>query len=219
MTLSFIVIMDIIGTVAFALSGAMMAINKKMDIFGVNILAITTATGGGVIRDLIIGQVPPVMFQNPSYVFIAVITANITFCVVYFGRKQAKTDRHVKAFYELSLFWCDTLGLAAFSVDGVNAGAVAGHKENLFLLVFVGVVTGVGGGVIRDMMANEMPYIFVKHIYASASLVGALLAALLWNVLGQNVAMMIGFVAVLSIRVLARHYKWNLPKLPDRLEE
>ena len=102
---------EIVGTIAFAISGAMLGLEKKMDIFGVNILAITTATGGGVIRDLIIGQVPPVMFQNPSYVFIAVITANITFCVVYFGRKQAKTDRHVKAFYELSLFWCDTLGL------------------------------------------------------------------------------------------------------------
>lgn len=216
MTLSFIMIMDIIGTIAFAISGAMVAIQKKMDIFGVNILAITTATGGGVIRDLIIGQIPPVMFSNPMYVFIAIVTANIVFLVVYFSRRYAQKDVHVFAFYELLLFGCDTLGLAAFSVDGVNAGVNAGQEENTFLLVFLGVVTGVGGGVIRDMMANEMPYIFVKHIYACASLIGALLAAVLWPVLGQNGAMMIGFAAVLLIRALARHYKWNLPKLPDR---
>ena len=92
MTVSFILIMDIIGTVAFAISGAMMAIQKKMDIFGVNILAITTATGGGVIRDLLMGQTPPVMFQNPMYVFIAIATANVVFLVVYFSRKHAKKD-------------------------------------------------------------------------------------------------------------------------------
>ena len=196
----------------------MMAIRKKMDIFGVNILAITTATGGGVIRDLLIGQTPPVMFSDPKYVFIAVATANILFLVVYFSRKRNGSikDSHALKIYEDVLFWCDTLGLAAFSVDGVNAGAEAGHVENLFLLIFVGVVTGVGGGVIRDIMATEMPYIFVKHIYASASLIGAVLAAFLWNVIGKNGAMTCGFLAVLVIRVLARHYRWNLPKLPDR---
>lgn len=219
MTLSFIMIMDIIGTIAFAISGAMVAIHKQMDIFGVNILAITTATGGGVIRDLIIGQNPPVMFSNPTYVFVAIVTANVVFLVVYFSRKYSKKEEHMLAFYEIVLFWCDTLGLAAFSVDGVNAGVSAGYERNLFLLVFLGVVTGVGGGVIRDMMANEMPYIFVKHIYASASLVGALLAAVLWSTAGQNGSMLCGFVVVLVIRALARHYKWNLPKLPDRMEE
>ena len=213
MTLSFIMIMDIIGTIAFAISGAMVAIQRRMDLFGVNILAITTATGGGVIRDLIIGQNPPVMFQNPLYVFIAILTANIVFLIVYFSRKYRKNDAHVYALYEVVLFWCDALGLAAFSVDGVNAGAAAGYERNLFLLVFLGVVTGVGGGVIRDILANETPYIFVKHVYASASLLGALLATVLWTYAGQEIAMLCGFVTVLSIRVLARHYKWNLPKL------
>ena len=219
MTISFIIIMDIIGTIAFAISGAMVAIQKKMDIFGVNILAITTATGGGVIRDLIIGQNPPVMFSNSTYVFIAIMTANVVFLVVYFSRKCSKKEEHIMVFYEIVLFGCDALGLAAFSVDGVNAGVSAGYEDNLFLLVFLGVVTGVGGGLIRDVMANEMPYIFVKHIYASASMVGALLAAVLWNVIGQNGAMLCGFVVVLVIRALARHYKWNLPKISNKIEE
>jgi len=215
MTLSFIMVMDIIGTIAFAISGAMVAIEKKMDIFGVIILAVTTATGGGVFRDLLIGQNPPVMFSNPLYVFIAIGTAVIVFLVVYFSRKYTGKDAQIFAFYEWMLFWCDTLGLAAFSVDGVGAGVGAGHESNLFLLVFLGMVTGVGGGVVRDMMANEMPYIFVKHIYACASLIGAFLAAVLWNVVGQEGAMLCGFFAVLVIRALAKHYKWNLPKLPD----
>lgn len=211
MALSFIFIMDIIGTIAFAISGAMVAIEKRMDIFGVNILAITTATGGGVIRDLLIGRTPPVMFSNPMYVFIAIITANVVFGVLYFYRKRI--GKGFVSVYEKILFWCDALGLAAFTVDGVDAGMQTGYADNWFLLVFLGTMTGVGGGVIRDMMASQMPYIFVKHIYACASILGALAAVLLWNVCGQNMAMMIGFVITLTIRALAAHYKWNLPRI------
>ena len=211
MALSFIFIMDIIGTIAFAISGAMVATQKRMDIFGVNILAVTTATGGGVIRDLLIGRTPPVMFSNPLYVFIAMLTANVVFVVLYFSKHHASKES--VAVYEKLLFWCDTLGLAAFSADGVNAGMQTEHADNLFLLVFLGTVTGVGGGVIRDMMANEMPYIFIKHVYACASLLGALAVAALWNVCGQNAAMLTGFGITIIIRALAAHYRWNLPRV------
>lgn len=211
MTLSFIFVMDILGTIAFAISGAIVAIEKRMDIFGVNILAITTATGGGVIRDLLIGRTPPVMFSNPLYVFIAIITANAVFCVLYFNRKHI--GKEFIPIYERILFWCDALGLAAFTVDGVDAGMQTPFAQNMFLLVFLGTVTGVGGGVIRDILALKMPYIFVKHIYACVSLVGALLAAVLWNVWGQNTAMLVGFITTLVIRALAAHYKWNLPRI------
>lgn len=211
MTVSFIFVMDIIGTIAFAISGAMVAIQKKMDIFGVNILAITTATGGGVIRDLLIGHTPPVMFSNPIYVLIAILTANLVFVILFFHRKHFGTN--VVNMYERLLFWCDTLGLAAFSVDGVVAGMQTEHGENIFLLVFLGTITGVGGGVVRDMMANEMPYIFVKHIYAIASILGALTAAVLWKSWGQNFAMSAGFAVTIVIRALAAHYRWNLPRI------
>lgn len=211
MTVSFIFIMDILGTIAFAISGAMVAIEKKMDIFGVNILAITTATGGGVIRDLLIGRTPPVMFSNPLYVFIAILTANVVFCMLYFNRKHI--GKEFIPIYERILFLCDALGLAAFTVDGVAAGMETQYAKNLFLLAFLGTVTGVGGGVIRDILALKMPYIFVKHIYACASLLGALMTAVLWNVCGQNVAMLVGFGVTLTIRALAAHYKWNLPRV------
>ena len=121
-TAFFIPLMDLIGTIAFALSGAVLAIGRDMDIFGVNILAIVTATGGGMIRDTLIGKFPPVMFRNPFYVLISSITANC--CFVFFfikaRRKVAIPDNMVKVYAKV-FFWFDTLGLAAFSVDGVYA--------------------------------------------------------------------------------------------------
>lgn len=207
---SFITLMDIIGTIAFAISGAMVAIENEMDIFGVNILAITTATGGGMIRDILIGRTPPMMFLDPFYVIISVIVANIVFFCMYLHKHMKK---ELVQIYEGILLLCDTLGLAAFTVDGVNAGLNTIHKDNMFLVVFVGVLTGVGGGLLRDMMANKLPYIFVKHIYACASLVGALFTALLWKPFGETMAMVVGFVAVMVIRLLAVFFNWNLPKI------
>lgn len=211
MTLSFIFWMDIIGTIAFAISGAMVAVKKGMDIFGVNILAITTAVGGGMLRDILIGDVPPEMFQNPIYTLMAVIVANIVFLCAYWNKKNIKSS-YVNI-YEKLLFLFDALGLGAFTVDGVNAGMQSEFHENIFLVVFLGVITGVGGGVLRDMLANELPYIFVKHIYACASILGAIATAYVWEILGQNGAMIIGFVITILIRFLAAHYKWDLPRI------
>ena len=207
---SFITLMDIIGTIAFAISGAMVAIENEMDIFGVNILAVTTATGGGMIRDILIGRIPPMMFLDPFYVFISVVVANIVFVWMYLHKHMKKEYVRI---YEVILLLCDTLGLAAFTVDGVNAGLSTVHGDNVFLVVFVGVLTGVGGGLLRDVMANQLPYIFVKHIYACASLVGALFTALLWKPFGGTMAMVVGFTAVLVIRFLSVFFHWNLPKI------
>ena len=123
--------MDIIGTIAFAFSGAMIAIRKGMDIFGVTILAITTAVGGGMIRDVLIGHVPPEMFRNPLYTIIAVVTANICFWFLYFKKKNV--PKNWVNLYEKTLFLFDTLGLASFTINGVNAGMKTDMADNLFL--------------------------------------------------------------------------------------
>lgn len=214
MTVSFIFIMDIIGTIAFAFSGAITAIRKGMDIFGVNILAITTAVGGGVVRDILIGNVPPEMFRNPLYTCIAVVTANIIFLFLYL--KKRNVPKSWVSIYEKLLFLFDTLGLASFTINGVNAGMGTDMAHNLFLVVFLSVVTGVGGGLVRDIMANRRPYIFVKHIYACASLLGALATALMWELTGENIAMIMGFSLVILIRVFAAHFEWNLPRIYDK---
>lgn len=214
MTQTFILIMDIIGTIAFSVSGAMIGIRRNMDIFGINMLALATAVGGGAVRDMLLGNVPPVMFQNPVYAFLSIITANTVFTIIYFNRKILSISH--STLYEKLFFWFDSLGLAAFTVDGVNAGAGAFDEKNIFLMIFMGVITGVGGGVLRDVMANQMPYIFVKHIYACASLLGAAAAVFLWDVTDHATAMLIGFAVTIIIRVLAAHYRLDLPKIKHK---
>ncbi len=210
----FILITDIIGTVAFAVSGAMAGIRKKMDVFGVNILALLTATGGGIIRDLITGSTPPAAFKNPFFVIIAAVAANITFIFVWWQHKNNKNiSGKTRAIYDKVFFWFDTVGLAAFTADGVHTGLLSPYAANAFLVVFLGVVTGVGGGVLRDVLSLEMPYIFVKHIYACASIIGAAAVYIVYIAMGSaEAAMLTGFFFVCVIRFCAAHYGWNLPK-------
>lgn len=210
---SFTAVMYIIGTIAFAVSGAIVAIENEMDIFGVNILAITTATGGGLIRDLLLGRIPPMIFVNPSYVYISVLVANL---VIILFRLQKRMKKQYLLIYEWTLLICDTLGLAAFTADTVNTVMNTEYKDNLFEVVFLAVLTAVGGGLLRDIMANKLPYIFVKHIYACASLIGALLTGILWQYLGGTVSMIIGFLSVIIVRLLAAVFNWNLPKIKNK---
>lgn len=202
---------DLVGTIAFAISGAFVGIHKEMDVFGVNVLAVTTACGGGLMRDLVIGNIPPRMFQNPFFVIIAVAVANVVFLLAYLHSRMPKKMAPV---YDKMLFWFDTLGLAAFTVDGVMVGVDAGFYDNAFLLCFLGFMTGVGGGALRDIMANQTPDIFRKHIYAVASIAGTILMVLIFHITSsQKAAMIGGFLLVLILRNLAAHFHWNLPKV------
>ena len=210
----FMLITDIIGTVAFAVSGAIAGIRKKMDIFGVNILALLTATGGGIIRDLVTGTTPPAAFTNPLFVIIAAVTANFTFIFIWWQHKNNKNvSEKTRLIYDKVFFWFDTIGLAAFTADGVHTGLLSPYAGNAFLVIFLGVVTGVGGGVLRDVLSLEMPYIFVKHIYACASIIGAIAVYITFVLTNSaEIAMLAGFFFVCVIRYCAAHYGWNLPK-------
>ena len=206
----FILIVELIGTMAFAASGAMTGIRKNMDIFGVCILALTTAVGGGVIRDLILGSTPPATFRDPIYATVAIVTA-----LVLFLPRVRRLLMWDQALFDRILFFMDTAGLGIFTVVGIRTAYAHVPQATLFLLAFVGVVTGVGGGVLRDIMAGDTPYIFVKHIYACASLVGALACALAWHHLGEMGSMLLGGGLVVLIRCLSAHYRWNLPRAHD----
>ena len=207
---SIIFIMEIIGTIAFASSGALVAFRKNMDIFGVNVLAIITAVGGGCIRDIIIGRTPPIMFTKPIYAIVAMITCNLLFLLFFFNKELLK--HRFMATYERLMLLLDAIGLGFFTVSGVSTGMDAGYQNNLFLVLFLGVITGVGGGVLRDILATQKPYILVRHVYACASLLGAVVCALLWPI-GSIPAMWLGAVTVLFIRILAMKFRWNLPRL------
>lgn len=204
---TFIFILEIIGTIAFAISGAMTALKKNMDIFGVAILGLTTAVGGGAVRDIILGITPPTMFKKPVYAAVAICVSIIVFIPAI---RRLLTRNH--ALYDWMMLVMDSLGLGIFTVMGISTAYSVSAEFNLFLLVFVGVITGVGGGLIRDIMAGNTPYIFVKHIYACASLAGALVCALLWKPSGAAMAMFAGAVVVIIIRFLAAHFKWSLPR-------
>ena len=199
--------MEIAGTIAFAISGAVTGLKKNMDIFGISILRLTTAVGGGIIRDLLVGITPPITFRDPIYALTAIATSIIVFL--------PSVRRVVLSNGKLSsrlLLLTDSLGLAVFTVSGVQVAFSVSQSYDVFLLVFLGTVTGVGGGVMRDIMAGNTPYIFIKHIYACAAILGALLCALLWRAVGSGYAMLIGLCAIFVLRLLSAHFRWSLPK-------
>lgn len=203
------IIIENVGLIAFALSGAVVAAKKDMDLFGINLLALVTATGGGLIRDIIIDVIPPAMFVNPSYTIITLITANIAFLVMYIKKPMPKG---ITPLYDQLIFWLDTLGLAAFTVDGAFAGIHSEYSDNLFLVTFLGVITGIGGGLIRDVLADKVPYVLVKHVYAIACIAGSIVTVLLWKYTGNELLSTIsGFLTIVILRFLAMVFKWNLP--------
>ncbi len=203
-------VLELIGTVAFAASGAMIAMKKRMDLFGVIVLGVVTAIGGGILRDLILGITPPLAFRDPLCAIVATATSILLF-IPWLRHRLTHNQR----LFEMALHVMDSVGLGVFTVMGIWNALAFAPARSTFLLVFVGVLTGVGGGMIRDVLAGNMPFILVKYVYACASLLGALACALLWKVLPSYAAMLIGSVLVLVIRLLAGHYHWNLPHADD----
>lgn len=209
-SISVFFVIEIIGTVAFACSGAMVAIEKQLDLLGIIVLGVTTAVGGGMIRDLIIGIQPPTLFVNPVYVLMAFLAVMVIFCIVKFRRMTILIFSSLT--YERVMNLLDAIGLGAFTVVGIDTAIEAGYGEYRFLMIFLGVITGVGGGILRDIMAGQTPAVLKKHVYACASIAGAICYVLLMDSCGTDVSMIVSAILVVAIRVLARHYKWNLPK-------
>lgn len=202
--------MEVAGTIAFAASGAMVGIRRGMDIFGICVLGVVTSVGGGMTRDIILGNVPGALI-DPIYVVVALFTALLVFSVFYFKRTLPRGRLGI--FYERAMLVMDSIGLGIFTVVGVTTGIRYGYLDNTFLLTFLGTMTGVGGGLLRDMMAGVPPYIFVKHIYACASVAGAISCVYIYREFGQIPAMVIASLLVVLIRFLAAHYRWNLPRI------
>ena len=200
-------LLEIVGTIAFAISGAIVGIQKKMDIFGVAILGLTTAVGGGILRDLILNITPPAAFVDPVFAVTAILVS-----ILFFIPSVRATLEYRKKLYDLLILVMDSVGLGLFTVVGVRAAMNAGFDSNLFLATFVGVLTGVGGGILRDIFVGDMPYIFIKHFYACASIIGAWTCALTWRSLHEIPAMILGAALIVILRLLAAHYRWSLPK-------
>jgi len=195
-----ILVLDLIGTFAFAISGVLTALNKRLDPFGILIVAFVTAVGGGTLRDILIGN-PVAWMQGGTYVY--VIFAATIFSVVF--RKRINYIRK-------SLVLFDTLGMAVFTIVGVQKGLEAGFSP--IICIALGTMTACFGGVIRDILCNQIPIIFMKEIYATACILGASAYFLLMQTqMPIDWIVIISGAIVMSVRLLAVYFDLSLPSI------
>lgn len=203
---------ELLGTVSFSVSGALCAIRKKLDIFGIFFCAILTALGGGVFRDTLLGILPPTMFTNYIYLLVAAVVALITFLtVLILNKSKIRISENAKITFLSHIL--DAIGLSVFTVVGMNIAISKGFGDNAFFVIFLGTVSGCGGGIFRDVTINEVPLIFSKRIYALASIAGGALYWMLLNfcACGDTVSMISGILLIFIVRLFAIIFKWNLP--------
>jgi uncharacterized membrane protein YeiH len=194
-------ILDLFGTMAFAVTGAFRAIEHGSDIIGIIILATITGVAGGVLRDIVFGRIPPLAITNPLYIIITVTTAIVLFFLY----------RMLKKHWNLFLKF-DAIGLGVFTAIGATfAYNLVGL--NFLAMAFSGLLTAIGGGILRDVFVNEIPIVFVKELYASASFVGVVtFFGLLVANLDVSIAAISSIAAATGLRLLAIRYDWNLPR-------
>ncbi len=196
-----ILVLDLFGTMAFAVTGAFKAIEHKADIVGIIILATITGVAGGTIRDIVIGHFPPHSISDPDYVIITVVTGIAIFFL------YPKMQKHWNLFLKF-----DALGLGVFTA----IGATFAYQEfgmNFLAMALAGMVTAVGGGILRDMFVNEIPMVFVKELYASASFLGVVIFYLLLSTgFKLETVAIISIIVTTILRLVAMKYNWNLPK-------
>ena len=199
--MSFLSIIDILGTFAFAVSGAFFAMEKKLDPFGVLIIAFATAIGGGTLRDLLIGDLPVVWLRS-----------EIISIVIFIAAIGSMLFKNVIKKFNRTLFLFDALGLGLFTLVGIEKGIQLGLSSGI--CIALGTITASFGGVLRDVLLNQVPLIFRKEIYALASITGGLVYLLLSNLsVNPDLGKIICILLIVSIRIIAVRYKLSLPQL------
>ena len=194
-------IIEIFGTIAFAISGSLTAMSKKLDPFGVFIIAFVTAVGGGTLRDIMIGKTPVAWMLQLDYVYL--ICLGFLLAVVF----RKKLDR-----LRISLFLFDTIGLGVFTLIGLQKGMETGLHP--IICIALGTMTACFGGVIRDILCNEIPVIFRREIYATICILGGIVFFILKRFdLHNDILYLITAIVMIAIRLLAVHYKWSLQPL------
>lgn len=192
---------DILGTVAFAISGVLVAMEKRLDLFGVGIIALVTAIGGGTLRDMLIGNTPVTWTTTPMYMYIILGTVIVT--ILFQSRLK---------YLRTSLFLFDTIGIGFYTMIGINKGMEAGLEP--LICITLGTITASFGGVLRDILCNEIPVIFRKEIYATACILGGAGYFLLRQTpLPEGYAYLLGVVIVIGIRLAAVRYHITLPNI------
>ena len=192
---------DILGTIAFAISGVLVAMNKKMDLFGILIIAFVTAVGGGTLRDILIGQTPVAWMKDMTFTY--VILGSAVFAVIV---------RNKINYLRTSLFLFDTIGIGLYTVIGIEKGLSAGLHP--IICIALGTMSACFGGVIRDILCNEIPVIFRKEIYATACILGGLSYFLIRKLpIESDFVFMMAGAIVIVVRLLAVKFKIALPNI------
>jgi len=198
----FIYILDLFGTMAFAVTGAFKAIEHKSDIVGIIILATITGVAGGTIRDIVLGEFPTNSISDPAYVIITVATGVVIFFLY----------SHLKKHWNVFLKF-DAIGLGVFTIIGATF-AFNIFGLNYLAMALAGVLTAIGGGILRDVFVNQVPIVFIKELYVSASFVGVtIFYLLLLAEIELYAATIAGIIITTGLRLVAMKYNWNLPKV------
>jgi uncharacterized membrane protein YeiH len=198
--------LQLVGTVAFAVSGAAVAVRAGMDWLGVAVLAVVTAVGGGTLRDLLLGRVPVGWIRDPWPVWVALGTAAVVVAEAYWHTRQAPDSLRL-------VLAADAAGLAVFTVAGTELALATGTSGPVAILL--GVITGAGGGVARDVLARQRPLVLAGQIYALSAAAGAtILVALTEAQAPAEVARWTAVAAILILRLLAIRFSWSLPRIP-----
>ena len=199
----FIYILDLFGTVAFAITGAFKAIEKKFDIVGILVLATITGVAGGTIRDVILGRIPNSV-ADPTYI-VATIASGIVIFFLY-----SRLKKHWNLFLKF-----DAIGLGVFTIIGATF-AYNIFGLNFLAILLAGILTAAGGGILRDIFVNQVPIVFVKEFYLSASFIGIVVFSIILYFTGEiYYATIVGIILTTSLRLIAIKYNWNLPKVKN----
>ena len=206
-------IIEYVGIIAFSVSGAMIAIRRKTDFFGVLLLGIITSFGGGLTRDVILDVTPPIMFSSKAELILSLIVSTIVFFLArLFSRHYLKNESKIEHINDVF----DALGLGLFAVIGAKVAIQNGYLGSPLIVISAGLLTGVCGGLLRDVLTMSVPFFLIKKIYAVAAILGATVYYLLIRYgIGENISMISGAAVTFSLRILAMTFKWNLPKAID----
>lgn len=199
-------ILELCGISAFAVSGAIVGIKKRLDIFGVLVVALIAACGGGLIRDVILGRSVPVLFSTPSYLLTTIATT-IVVCLMSSHLSNTKKYTHIVYFF-------DAVGLGVFSIISAYSAYTAGYPK--VGVIFLGCITGIGGGMMRDVLIREIPVVLRREIYALACLIGIVLMIFLYPYLPKKILLPLCITIVVAVRMLSIFFNWNIPKVRGR---
>jgi uncharacterized membrane protein YeiH len=207
--------LEILGTVAFAISGTVVGMRHGLDVFGVSVLAAITAVGGGIFRDLLLGNTPPSALKSPFFITLSIISSIVAMigATVINKYQTGLTILKLSRFYNRLLLISDAIGLGIFTVLGIDAGISKGYIHNEFLIIFLGVLTGVGGGMLRDIVANQVPMIFRENIYALPCVIGGLLYVYTYDLFSRDTALILAVLFIVIVRIVTEERKWNLPNI------